>query len=196
MEQTEIQNAMPMPDEKKQIYVTLNSARKAGIELAAIATNRYDAELEQHRRKVVAEIIDTYIPYAKPSGKDELANLRLVTDIPLYHGNGEERRYFDLNFYSIHEPIKQLENPVEVSLTHFLAITTLEDRLHQLKARQNEMADEIFAELMYMKRKECIEIEFPEAMEYLEFAPYYFDAAYLRDVCSERAKAEYKARRS
>ena len=175
-------NATPVRNEREHhLYVTIQSARVAGIELAAIAHRRWKEESLNNKKQIVAEIIDTYLPYAKPT-EEEKGKLHLTDFIQLRYGKDDMTRYYDLSICNIHEPVKPINECIEISLTHWLALNEVDRQEIEVKERQEKLSESYFREIVYMKEKEVIEQMLPEALPYLQFEPYVYDTQFLREM--------------
>ena len=176
--------AEPIPDENSQIYVTADSARKAAYEVVRRHTQPWHDELVLQREEVYNEILDTYLKAALPSNEEQ-KTLRLTRNLQVCHNKESKNpHYFDI--YDLHKEIKPVNEPVEISLTHILALNALQSRFTELKAQEERMTDRLFEEIMYMREKRWIEPELPELVPLLEFRPFCYDTYFWKDILSEK----------
>lgn len=173
--------AKPVSDKEYHLYVTIESARKASTELAALINRKWKEENINNRKSLVSEIIDTYIPFAKPTNgeKDKVALTDFVT---LKYGEGDMARYYDLNLANIHAPIKPVSATINLSLTHILALNEIDRESVEIKEREEKLSDDIFRNIVYLREKDCIDQVFPEVMELLQFEPFVYNTPYLREI--------------
>ena len=181
-------SAIPSRDSREyHLYVTIQSAREASIELAGRINRKWKDELIENKKQLIAEIIDTYLPYAKADATEK-EKLHLTDMVYLSYGEGEKTRMYDLNICNFHESIKPISGYTDISLAHWLALNEIDRLFIENKEREEKLSEKIFTEIVYMKEKEHIEAVLPEVMRFLRFEPFVYDSIYLSELIRKEAQ--------
>lgn len=186
MSEETFKKACPTFDDSKdnQIYVTVESARRAAQEVITKHSKPYKCELQHQREQLLNEIVTTYIPTALPTPQEQKI-LSLTDGLEVYClRDGNQREYHSI--WDLPNAIKPVNNPIEISLTHALALSELDRRELEIKTNDERMIDRLFTELIYLRDKKSIESVLPEIVPLLEFRPYIYDTDYWKSVLSEK----------
>ena len=176
--------AKPVSDKEYHLYVTIESARKAADELAALVSRKWRDEIANYRKQLVTEIVDTYVPYAKPA-EEEKKKLHLTDTLNLRYGEGAMAKFYDLYMQNCHESVKPVKDYINISLTHWLALNEADRKSTEIKEREYRLSEDFFREIVYMKEKDCIEQMLPEAMPFLQFEPFVYNTQFLSESAKE-----------
>lgn len=183
MEMEKKECAAPASDVQRQVYVTMESARKASYEIIGRHLRPFKDELVLQQKKLYNEILEKYTPIAIPTDEEQ-KNLSLVNNLQVFYKkeNGEVVYY---NIWGLHRGIKPVTRPVEISSTYYLALCGLDNAMERAKSNEERMANRRFEEIMYLRDKQAIETLFPEIVPFLEFMPFIYDTLFWKDIISK-----------
>jgi len=164
----------------KQEYVTVESARNASYLISQKHFKQYKDELKKQRNKLIHEIISKYIPASIPT--DEETDILLVTnELHCYcKKTNDDLIYYDI--WDLPEKIKPTSNSIEIPIVYYLALIQIDSEFSKLKDEEENMANRLFEEIIYMRDKNHIESWLPEIMPLLQFKTFIYDTMFWKDV--------------